>query len=189
MKVSRFDKNYKNNASSLHKKIGECLRSKNSLFYYNKVFQEYPVDKINPNFKNSRCKFDWVILDLKLVIEGHGAQHYQATSFGNGKSIETKLENFADLKYRDQKKEQAALDAGFTYIIIKYSEIKDITDKLIWDRYKENLNTIIVEKKIDNKLNEYKINQQEKLKAYNKLKYKKQKEYLKHRERDLKDEP
>ena len=66
---------YRKNASELHRAIGNILLSKEGPFSLYKIHQEYPVHKINPNFKSKRHKFDWVILDLSVVIEGHGQQH------------------------------------------------------------------------------------------------------------------
>jgi len=148
MKTKRFQYSYKENASRLHKKIGEVLRNKNSVFAPFKIYQEYPVSKINTSYKNNRHKFDWVILDLFIVIEGMGEQHTKPSTFG-GISKEQAEENFIDQKYRDTVKMDAAIEAGFTYLSIPYTDLDNINDNYILDLYNKHKNNNIIEQKID----------------------------------------
>jgi hypothetical protein len=113
------------NASKLHKKVGELLTSEDSFLSKYEIRQEYPVSKVNPSFKSNREKFDWVILGLKIVIEAHGIQHYTPTCFGGITQDEAKI-NFLSQLQRDEDKMNAALDAGWGYVVVKYTE-KDIT--------------------------------------------------------------
>ncbi len=128
MKNSRLQFEYRENASSGHKKIGDLLRS---AYPFNKVYQEYPVSRINPDCKNTKYHFDWVILDLCIVIEVHGQAHYFPVQFG-GISEDQASEAYMDTVFRDKQKEAFARQAGYSYVVIPYTELKDISqEKLI----------------------------------------------------------
>lgn len=139
MKTSRYNFKYRSTASKLHRKVGDVLRN-SSLFSGHKIFQEYPVNKIMPEYPNASHKFDWVILDLYLVIECHGAQHYKIVDFG--KNSTESVDQFHNQRYRDNKKMQAAIDAGFTYIEIPYNDEAIVDEQYLWDKYKELYNPI-----------------------------------------------
>lgn len=123
MKNSRFQFEYRKNASKLHRKLGDLLRQ-DEIFCHHDIYQEYPVNKINKNYHNGSHKFDWAIPKLALVFECHGKQHYEATSFGG--DVEDSISNFNDIKYRDKTKKLAAMDAGYTYVEIPYTEEKTL---------------------------------------------------------------
>jgi len=134
MKSKRLQYQYRNNASSLHKKVGDYLRESN-LFKYHKIFQEYPVNLINPDYGNPRHRFDWVITDLKIVVEVMGAQHFTITRWGNMDADEA-YDQFLAGKARDDAKKQAAIEAGFTYIEISYNEIDEVSDSFMIQKMK-----------------------------------------------------
>jgi hypothetical protein len=113
------------NASKLHKRILELLTSDNSPYRFYDIRQEYPVKKVNPEFKSGREKFDIVIFGLNVVIEVHGEQHFGIVCFG-GKSEEEAKEDLIKRKRVDRKKQQAAEDAYWAYVMIRYDE-KNIT--------------------------------------------------------------
>lgn len=164
MKLSRLQYEYRDSASKLHKHIGRVLRE-SKLFSHYKVYQEYPVNLINTSYPNAQHKFDWVILDLAIVIEVHGQQHYSATSFGSNKD---KAELFYDLKRRDKKKRDAAIDAGFTYLEISYDEIDKVDDRYIWDLWKRNQNPRKLKKEVSQfkqRLSKYRRDQYKRMKA------------------------
>lgn len=125
--------------SKLHLKIGSILRDPSLGFSGYKIYEEYPVNRINPTFSSGRHKFDWVILDLQVVLELHGESHYQAVDFGS-EGNEKALDNYYAGKYRDKIKAQAAVDAGFTYVEIPYTDIKLIDKDYIWAKIKESFN-------------------------------------------------
>lgn len=129
MKDSRFKYGYRKNASKLHKTIGEILRTHESFKNYNS-FQEYPVNKVNKNYQYSDHHFDWVIPTLKIVIECHGKQHYEAVNFG-GMSNEDAVSAHTDTVYRDKLKKTAAQKAGYTYIEIPYTLQNKLTGELL----------------------------------------------------------
>lgn len=123
-KLDRFKHEYRSNSSKLHKKAGDALRAHPLLKHY-KIYQEYPVNRINPNFPGGKCKFDFVILDLCVVIEIMGQQH--TTRIPHFHPTEEAFQ--AQLK-RDKDKKEAAEGAGYTYIAVRYDESLD-TDLLI----------------------------------------------------------
>lgn len=139
MKNRRFKYEYRENSSSLHKKVGNILR-KSDIFKGFSIYQEYPVSRINSDYQSNREKFDWVVLELKIVIECHGRQHYEVIDF-SGEAEDGGYGAFQAQKRRDRKKKNAALDAGFTYIEIPYYDEKKLDDKYIWSCFKANENT------------------------------------------------
>lgn len=130
MKTSRFQFEFRHNASKQHKLLGDILRNSEPWKGY-KIYQEYPVNRINEKWKNSRAHFDWVIKDLKVVIEIHGEQHYYPVQFGGISPQEAKME-FIRRVNQDNAKKQAALEANYKYVTIKYDEI--ITSELLWKK-------------------------------------------------------
>lgn len=139
MKTSRFKQVYNKNASQLHQKVGNALKDTSSPFRNYKIYQEYPVNKINPNYPCSAHRFDWVILDLKIVIECHGQQHFKIASFG-GISKEEAVDKLDDQKVRDRNKMNAAIEVGFTYIEIPYKDLDCVTPRYIYQKYRDCFN-------------------------------------------------
>lgn len=138
MKSRRFQFGYRKSASSLHRKVGDCLRSSSVLSGY-QIYQEYPVNKINPSFDSGREKFDWVIMDLHIVIECHGEQHYEPVTFG-GIGQATAVEKFQAQQARDQAKQEACTAAGWTYIAIPHFHEDKICEEYILDLIERNRN-------------------------------------------------
>lgn len=174
MKSSRFQHEYRQNASKGHKKIGELLRS--GPFAGFKIYQEYPVQKVNKTFKDGRCHFDWVILDLQVVIEVHGEQHYKSVRWGNITEEEAQ-ENLRATKYRDSIKEDAAIQAGFGYVVVKHDELEKITTEQLLERCKAAI--IEAPPPVENAATDDKL---EKQRAYRKAQYQKFKERAKQRQ-------
>jgi very-short-patch-repair endonuclease len=115
MKHNRFNYEYRDNASKRHKLVGDLLR--NSFYFQNyQSYQEWPVEKINANWKSGREHFDWVVPSLKLVIEVHG---------------DDSSEEYKKLLYQ---KEQAAIAAGWTFLYISAEDT--ITAEWILERYR-----------------------------------------------------
>lgn len=137
MKQSRFDYEYRSNASKRHKLVGDLLR--NSIYFQNyQAYQEWPVNKVNPSYASGREHFDWVIPSLKFVIEIMGEQHINPVCFG-GISLEEATIKFKEQKIRDAQKEQAATEAGWTYLAIWPKDI--ITAEWVLEQYREFFNT------------------------------------------------
>ena len=85
-----------------------------------RIYQEYPANLISP-YLDSRLRYDWVILDWKVVIEMHGQHHYQPVRFGGITQEEAEL-NFQEQQERDRIKEDGATKAGWSYVVFKYDE-------------------------------------------------------------------
>jgi len=129
-KNSRFQFAYRDNASSLHKTVGELLRTSEVFCNYD-IYQEYPVNKINSTYVDGSHHFDWVIPKIGIIIECHGQQHYEAISFTS--NVEEAISSFKDLKRRDKAKKEAALAAGYIYVEVPYHEDKKLTiEKLLF---------------------------------------------------------
>ena len=165
MKQRRFRRSYRQTASALHRVVGRALRFEGGPFESHKIYQEYPVDKIDVTFSNSRRKFDWVVLDLKLVIECHGRQHYEdVPHFGV---------SYQDQAVIDCQKQFAAITAGFTYIVVPYYEQGFVTPEYLWDKYQEYYNDTPPPKVAKKQESEYDIQKKEKAREYRKARYQK----------------
>jgi len=128
MKLGRLRKDYRSNASNLHMDMGQLLRTY-PLFAGYRIYQEYPVNRLTPYADSARERFDWVVMDLKLVIEMHGQQHYHPVRFGNI-SIEEAEANLHAQQARDEAKRSAVESAGWMYIVFKYDEEISIVNLL-----------------------------------------------------------
>jgi len=129
MKKSKDQYQTAENASKLHKHVGELLVELFPLF---EVRQEYSVSSVNPEFTSNREKFDWVVLGLRLAIEVMGEQHFRPVCFG-GIEIDKAKVNFRKQQERDQEKKEAAVRAGWVYVTVKYDE-QDITADQLMNR-------------------------------------------------------
>jgi len=138
---------------------------------------------VNSEYDDGRHAFDWVILDLFLVIECHGEQHYKPVTFG-GISQEEANERLISQRYRDEIKAQAAIDAGFTYIVIPYTDYGKVDDEYIWQLYKECFNPDKIPKEKKAEPTDWELEQKERAREYRQEQYRRQKEH----KRRLKDE-
>jgi len=129
------------NASRMHKLVGQLLTEE--MFNCYEIRQEYPVNMVNPSFSSGREKFDWVLPSLKIIIEVHGEAHYNKVCFGGMAEDEAKIA-FRKQMERDQKKQEAALEAGWSYVVVKYDE-KNLTA----DMLRAKISKAIAEKKIN----------------------------------------
>lgn len=200
MKNSRFQFQYRKNASSLHKKVGEILRT-SKVFSANDIYQEYPVIRVNPNYDNAAHHFDWVIPKLFIVIECHGKQHYTATSFTS--NDDEAVQEFQNLKRRDELKKSAALQANYIYVEVPYNEEKALNVERLLELIEEGKQILINYQEehplneeiypiLDPKLAHEKKKQRDRRIAYLKSEYhkeelKKAKEYRKQKYKALKE--
>lgn len=149
MKTSRFQFEYRDSASSLHRAIGEILRN-SDLFGVTEIYQEYPVCRVNEDYDDRSHHFDWVLPKLKIVFEGHGKQHYSPVAFDGDNAAA--ISRYHDQKKRDKAKKQAALNAEFVYVevpwhaensldeaklMLLYENAKKEFDKYRWEYHRE----------------------------------------------------
>lgn len=120
------------NASRLHRKIGEILLS-TSPFHKYELQQEVVVSSLFPSYPNNKDKYDWVIPELHLIIEGNGSQHYKASTFGA--SAEQAVMSFQSQKFRDGQKEEIAILNGWTFITISFQDEKLLTSDYLIQVY------------------------------------------------------
>lgn len=177
MKTSRFQWEYRASASRRHKQVGEILRSSPFFMNYDS-YQEWPVQRVNAQYASGREKFDWVVPTLKLVIEVHGEQHERPVTFGD-MTPEQAQEAFSLQKIRDRAKENAAVDAGWTYIAFWPKDI--ITADTITEQYKAsfNPNKPVSVNRVSAWTNEWNEAKKTKAKEWRKSQYQKQKEWKK----------
>ena len=142
MKTSRFKSEYRKSSSSLHKIVGNIL-AESKFFKLHKIYQEYPVVLINPDFWNSKCKYDWVILDMGIVIEIMGEQHYKPVRWSRDISAGEAEMNLQDTKRKDQQKKDAALEVGFSYVELDFNTVrsKDFNEQKLIELITKNKNT------------------------------------------------
>jgi hypothetical protein len=138
MSNSRFQYAYRENASKLHKAVGEILRT-GEAFGEHEAYQEYPVNRVNTDYPEGSHHFDWVIPDLKLVIECHGIQHYKVVDWEGGEA-EKAIAAFKALKERDFAKREAAWVADWIYVEVPYSIEKDLDEAKLLQLIDESKN-------------------------------------------------
>ncbi len=109
-------------ASDFHNKLKEIFCT-DSYFKQVQCFQEVPICNLIDGYDSIHEAADWYIESYNLIIELHGNQHYKATSFGN-MSYNEKIVSFNNIRYRDNKKKTALLNAGYNYLEIPY-KLKD----------------------------------------------------------------
>lgn len=160
----------RDHASKLHKRVGEILTT-SPLFRLYTLEQEYNVKKVHPDF-HLNCFYDWVILELRVIIEVHGRQHYKPVDFGN--DYEKALTGFHDTQRRDKLKEQAAKIAGWHYVIVTQDEVASLTDTKLLDMIEASIdlgnNTVYSKPKKPNKGSRHK-EMLDRQKAYRQKRY------------------
>lgn len=135
----------------------QCVKERNESFLEEKVrlyleslnYQlnhEYNciITPINP-MTNFPLPFDNEIVDLKLIIEVHGIQHYEITGWHITQakaSGRTKEEEFEYQKWKDEFKRNYALEHGYFYLEIPYWTIEDETYKVLINEKIEEINKI-----------------------------------------------
>lgn len=139
MKQRRFQKSYRESASSYHVKVGNALTNKSSPFSSYKIYQEYPVHLVNKTDKrvDRRLRYDWIIYDLEVVIEVHGQFHYGVSSIGGVRDLDDQLAVFNRRTELDRFKKAIAVESGYKYIELKYSDIESWSEEEIGRRIVE----------------------------------------------------
>ena len=147
---SRYKIEFRDSASKGHKRFGEALKR---LFPLNKIYQEYPYDRImRRGYSISRVPkdawdsamlsqastlhADWVVLDLCLILEYNGEHHYQEIDYTRDANAAQAA--YMRRQYLDKKKRKMANEAGFAILEIPYFE-DDISDEGLVDKIREVL--------------------------------------------------
>lgn len=120
---------YYESASDFHNNLREIFCT-DAYFKQIQCFQEVPVNNLVENYDSPLEAVDWYIESLNVIIELHGEQHYKMTSFGNTSFAQKKI-NFNNIKYRDNKKRTALIDAGFIFIEIPYKDKSKMNSEYI----------------------------------------------------------
>lgn len=115
-------------ASKFHESVRQIFCT-DSFFKSLKCFQEVPVKALVPSYGPNHY-VDWFVDELGVVVELHGAHHYKVTNFGNV-PYHKAVSDFNDIKYRDNAKKTALLDAGFDYREISYKYYNKLNPSLL----------------------------------------------------------
>lgn len=122
-------------ASRIHNRVRELMLSGRFLFY--RAFQEVPLKDLVENY-NGGMRVDWYVEDLNLVIELHGKQHYEQTSFGAESKLTSNF-NWIASKDRDSNKKGLLQDAGYLFVEIPYSDESILTQEYLLQKIGEAL--------------------------------------------------
>jgi hypothetical protein len=130
---SKWDNQYtKLNSSKFHEKLRQIFIN-DSFFNKLSCYQEVQLSSLVPGYASNQHCVDWYIEEFRLIIELHGNQHYKRTSFGNT-PYEESVKNFNNIKYRDNLKKTALIDAGYEYIEIPYKDREKVNAKYLMER-------------------------------------------------------
>ena len=105
--------------SKFHESVRNIFVS-DTFFSKLQCFQEVPIKELVPNYHKNHY-LDWFIDELGVILELHGEQHYRIVNFGNHSYGEAK-ENFHNIRYRDNLKKTALIQAGYQYREISYKD-------------------------------------------------------------------
>jgi hypothetical protein len=139
---------YASNASKLHRKVGEVLEA-TSPFKGCTLQQEVPVSSLFSQYPNNRDRYDWVVPRLNLIIECHGIQHYKFQTFGE--DAEIALMKWKQSLLRDERKKQIAIESGWTYIEVPYTDEKEINSAYLLERFHTEFNEEALEDTTESK--------------------------------------
>ncbi len=126
-------------ASALHNKVREIFIS-DPFFKKLKCFQEVPVSALVDNYKYNNHKVDWYIDELGTIVEIHGKQHYEMANFGNISYMDALVQH-NNIRYRDNMKKTALINAGYEYREIDYKTMRNLDAEKIKQIVLENWET------------------------------------------------
>lgn len=124
------------NTSNFHEKVRQIF-VEDSFFKNLSCYQEVQISSLVPAYSSNQHCADWYIDELRVVIELHGKQHYSRSNFGNS-AYDQSVKDFNNIKYRDNLKKTALLEAGYEYIEISYKEINKLTPQYLKDKIFKN---------------------------------------------------
>lgn len=118
-----------------HEQIGEYIRKcfknykiREEMSYKDIMKYAYKRSNTDSIFQDkfltessAQIRADWIILDLGLVIEVNGEQHYEPVRFG-GISIDEAEEAYNTQLFLDQKKRKCIKEIGWKLVEIKFTK-------------------------------------------------------------------
>ena len=122
-KLKKHYNNQRSNSSKLHKTARKLLKK---MFPVHTILEEVTLPGSS---QKKSLSADFVLLDLKLMIEVHGEQHYKFNNFYHANIFE-----FVRSKKRDTHKRQWAELNNFMLIVLPFNKI-DQWEELINGRY------------------------------------------------------
>ena len=111
--------------SALHRKVVELIREAFPSFT---LFEEKAV-RVRLSGRDTTVFVDIIVKELNLAIECHGRQHFKFVSHFHGDR-----QKFADACERDAAKAESLIDAGYTFLIVRFDEEKNLTVADLLDR-------------------------------------------------------
>ena len=115
--------------SNFHQEVREIF-STDSFFSMYHCYQEVFVCDLIPEYPYRMHRFDWYIDELATVVELHGQQHFMPVRFGDSSYAQVQ-QLFRDNQTRDKAKRQAAIEAGYRYVSISYTQRKELSGKML----------------------------------------------------------
>lgn len=122
----------KNHSSKFHEQLRQIFIT-DPFFINLSCYQEVQVSSLVPGYSNNQHCVDWYIEEFRLVVELHGTQHYKRSNFGNT-SYEESVKAFNNIKYRDNLKKTALLEAGYEYLEIPYKDKDKVNAKYLIEK-------------------------------------------------------
>ena len=123
-------------SSKFHSDVGNIFRT-DSFFKSLSCYQEVPVADLVPCYSSRQHRVDWYIDEFRTIIELHGKQHYEMVNFSNKAYLEAERD-FNNIKFRDNLKKTALLDAGYEYVEISFKDKKKLTASFLKNKIFQN---------------------------------------------------
>lgn len=108
------------NRSKRAQMFGEYFEQSERFKHY-RIYEEYPLYKINSDYKSKKECLDWVIKELKVAIEIDGEHHFKPVTYG-GITKEEAESNFMFQIRRDTNKDFYCEKADWKLIRVSYKE-------------------------------------------------------------------
>ena len=108
-----------------------------SFFKSLSCYQEVPVADLVPCYSSRQHRVDWYLDEFRTVIELHGKQHYELVNFSNKPYLEAERD-FNNIKFRDNLKKTALIEAGYEYIEISFKDKKKLNAEFIKNKIFQN---------------------------------------------------
>lgn len=105
------------NGSAFERKVDEILTNNNITFEREVTFDELKYEETNQH-----PRYDFLLPQYNCIIELHGEQHYK-----EGRGFFKQKLSLEDTKARDAIKQSWAIQNGYKYIVIPYTQQNNIT--------------------------------------------------------------